>query len=140
MIQSPDRFDPTSSCPGTARGFTLMEVLVALTILAIGLTALFRAFGTGVRGIEASEDRAHLLAAARSRLADVGAGIPLQPGTYTGRDASGRWRVTVQPYQGAGAPARTRLTRLMRVDLVVVAPDGSRQHLNTLRLAPRGRP
>ncbi|SDG51069.1 N-terminal methylation site-containing protein [Limimonas halophila] len=117
-----------------------MEVLVALTILAVGLTALFRAFGTGVRGVEASGDRAHLLAAARSRMADVGAGIPLQPGTYSGESAAGRWRVRVTPYDGTGAPARTRLTRLMRVQLVVVGPDGSRQHLSTLRLAPRGRP
>lgn len=117
-----------------------MEVLVALTILAIGLTALFRAFGTGIQGVEVSGERARLLAAARSRLADVGAGIPLRPGTYTGEDAAGRWRATVRPYAGAGAPAQTRLTRLMRVEVVVVGPDGTRQRLRTLRLTRRGRP
>lgn len=44
----------------TARGFTLLEVLVALAIVAIALTAALRASGVGSESTR--EYRAHLLA------------------------------------------------------------------------------
>lgn len=43
-----------------ARGFTLLEVLIALAIVAIGLSAALRASGAGTEG--ALETRNHLLA------------------------------------------------------------------------------
>ncbi|NTV96930.1 MAG: type II secretion system minor pseudopilin GspI [Thiobacillus sp.] len=43
-----------------SRGFTLLEVLIALAIVAIGLTAALRASGAGSEG--AMEYRSHLLA------------------------------------------------------------------------------
>ena len=42
------------------RGFTLLEVLVALAIVAIGLTAALRATGVGTEGV--GEYRDHMLA------------------------------------------------------------------------------
>ena len=44
----------------TARGFTLLEMLVALAIVAIGLTAALRASGVGIEGV--GEYRNHMLA------------------------------------------------------------------------------
>lgn len=44
----------------TARGFTLLEVLVALAIVAIGLTAALRASGVGTDAV--GEYRDHMLA------------------------------------------------------------------------------
>lgn len=44
----------------TARGFTLLEMLVALAIVAIGLTAALRASGIGIEGV--GEYRNHMLA------------------------------------------------------------------------------
>lgn len=43
-----------------ARGFTLLEMLVALAIVAIGLTAALRASGVGIEGV--GEYRSHMLA------------------------------------------------------------------------------
>lgn len=43
-----------------AAGFTLLEVLIALAIVAIGLTAALRASGVGTEGVR--EYRSHLLA------------------------------------------------------------------------------
>lgn len=43
-----------------ARGFTLLEMLVALAIVAIGLTAALRASGVGIEGV--GEYRNHMLA------------------------------------------------------------------------------
>jgi general secretion pathway protein I len=44
----------------SARGFTLLEMLVALAIVAIGLTAALRASGVGIEGV--GEYRNHMLA------------------------------------------------------------------------------
>jgi len=46
--------------PGACRGFTLLEVLVALAIVAIGLTAALRATGVGTEAV--GEYRDHMLA------------------------------------------------------------------------------
>jgi general secretion pathway protein I len=43
-----------------AQGFTLLEMLVALAIVAIGLTAALRASGVGIEGV--GEYRNHMLA------------------------------------------------------------------------------
>ena len=43
-----------------AHGFTLLEMLVALAIVAIGLTAALRASGVGIEGV--GEYRNHMLA------------------------------------------------------------------------------
>ena len=43
-----------------ATGFTLLEMLVALAIVAIGLTAALRASGVGIEGV--AEYRNHMLA------------------------------------------------------------------------------
>jgi general secretion pathway protein I len=43
-----------------ARGFTLLEMLVALAIVAIGLTAALRASGVGIEGV--GDYRNHMLA------------------------------------------------------------------------------
>jgi general secretion pathway protein I len=43
-----------------ARGFSLLEMLVALAIVAIGLTAALRASGVGIEGV--GEYRNHMLA------------------------------------------------------------------------------
>jgi general secretion pathway protein I len=45
---------------GACRGFTLLEVLVALAIVAVGLTAALRATGVGTEA--AGEYRDHMLA------------------------------------------------------------------------------
>jgi len=50
----------TISTPGAARGFTLIEVLIALAIVAIGLAAALRASGVGSEA--ALEHRTRLIA------------------------------------------------------------------------------
>jgi general secretion pathway protein I len=52
-----------------ARGFTLVEVLVALAVLAIALTAVYRGFGQDVDLSAALRDRTLALWIAQNRLA-----------------------------------------------------------------------
>ncbi len=127
---------------GRSGGFTLIEVLVAFTIMAIALAALLQAFATGLRSGQAAGERARLVARAESRLASVGASIPLAPGLYDGSTEAGRWEVEVRPYSPAGRPESAAAGAApagfapYAVTVVVTAKDGTRQRLETLRLGP----
>lgn len=86
------------SWPG-ARGFSLLEVLVALTIFGLSAGTLMNIFGTGIKGTQRAHDRRQLSLVAESVLNDVGAGLPLTPGTMEAVTA-GRfaWRLFIEPY------------------------------------------
>jgi general secretion pathway protein I len=90
------RARPRSS--SSARGFTLIEVLVAFAILALTLAALMQVFAAGLRSSDAV-DR-HLMATmlARSVMDDLGAEIPIAAGERSGEIEQGyRWTVRIQP-------------------------------------------
>ena len=101
-------------------GFTLLEVLVALAILAIALLAAMRVAAQGTD--DAADLRIRLLASwvAANILAEHAArGDWLPPGSASGRERQGReqfvWRevVTATPNQS-----------FRRVDVLVYAPPG----------------
>jgi general secretion pathway protein I len=81
-----------------ARGFTLLEVVVALAIASLALIGLFRA---GSSGLFASDTAARLDEAverAQSHLAAFGRTGAVAPGEMEGDDGGGyRWQVRVAP-------------------------------------------
>lgn len=83
-------------------GFTLIEVLVALTILGLTLGSMFAAFSGALRNIDTAEHYVWAAAIADSRLAAVGYEIPLEAGEES-RGTEGRfsWTVKVTPYRDA---------------------------------------
>jgi general secretion pathway protein I len=137
-----------------SRGFTLLEVLVALVIAGLALGALFSGAVTGLRSAKLSLDYAEAVSRARSHLAVVGTGAPLVAGTQHGDDGQGfTWRVVVRPLATEAlqnSNALTSTTSAKRVSLfavsVVIAwtkDGGQRQvELTTERigLAPAARP
>jgi general secretion pathway protein I len=79
-----------------SKGFTLVEVLVAFTILALTLVVLLQLFGGGLRAVSASER--HLMATmlARSVLAGLGAETPILAGEETDDIGDGyRWTMRI---------------------------------------------
>jgi len=54
-----------------SRGFTLLEVLVALVLLSISLVAIFELFSTNLRGIAKSDDYSHAVIMAESRMRQI---------------------------------------------------------------------
>lgn len=120
-----------------ARGFTLLEVLIAFAILALAMTALMQTFGSGMRGVEASER--HLTAAlmARSLLDRVGHDIPLEPGEIKGASGLFAWTVSVRPAASTDRQTSDELTVIPYAVLVTVGWPGSRAiTLESYRLAP----
>lgn len=105
-----------------ARGFSLLEVLVALSIMAFSLAALYHAAGGGVRGVGESEARTRALALALSVL-DSRTTVPPGGGDDAGEAAGLRWRLTARPY-ATGREAAPGWP-LYRVEAVVYWREGA---------------
>ena len=81
-------------------GFSLLEILVAFSILALALGVLLQSFSTGMRGVTQSElySRATLLA--ESLFAQAGRDEAMLDGELRGEfDDTFRWRVSLTPYE-----------------------------------------
>jgi general secretion pathway protein I len=82
-------------------GFTLIEVLVALAVVAVALSAGMRAIAQGADGASSLKARTLALWVAENRLAQAQLDDPAPaPGTTTGEDAQAgvrfTWRRTVE--------------------------------------------
>lgn len=85
------------------RGFTLIEILVALIILGLSLGVIMQIFSAGLDRARKTEARAVAVQLAESKLAAIGIEEPLTEGVTDGQfDERFRWRVLVQPYRPAG--------------------------------------
>jgi general secretion pathway protein I len=101
------------------RGFTLIEVLVALAIIAVALSAGMRALAQSADGATSLKLRTLALWVAENRLARAQLADPLPPsGTANGEDVQAglalRWRQTV---------AATPNPAFLRIEIVVTDPQ-----------------
>lgn len=134
-----------------ARGFTLIEILVALAVLSLSLGVLMQIFSTGLGGARTTEARAMALRLAESKLAALGVEEPLVEGESSGRfeapfDGRFRWRVLVRPQVPQSPEAQegeeNALLRAIAVEVSVFwddkRTDGNERSisLSTIRLAP----
>src|SRR5262245_58465334 len=84
--------------PGPCAGFTLIEVLVALAVAALGLAVLMAAIGVGLGNARLAERYLEATSRAQSHLAQVGVSLPLSPGEQSGDDGGGfSWLVRISP-------------------------------------------
>lgn len=130
------------------RGFTLLEALVAFTILVLALSVMLRVFATGARGVASAEDYARAAAYLRTALVEESARRPLELGGRSGAHPDGyRWRTLVRPHRVDGEDAALRAELgLFHVAAVVewqARGRGREISADTLVLAridPAGRP
>lgn len=117
------------------RGFTLLEVLIAFAIAALGLSALFSGTLGGLRAAQVAGQYGEAVSRARSTLALVGHGAPLVAGERRGEEGDWRWRIRIAPLGSlAGAPGEPVPT-LFAVSVSVSWGDGERSvQLDTRRL------
>ena len=99
-----------SRARSSQRGYTLLEVLVAFALLAIGLGLLLAILSGGVRAVANASDSTQATLYAESVLDTLGADQRLQPGRSTGVYENGRFRWTLdvtpfKPLVASPAPA-----------------------------------
>ena len=131
-------------------GFTLIEVLVAIAVLAVVLGAIGAVVGNTVRAIRSVDRRLPLLETAQSLIASLPTRDALQPGTQTGTSGEFRWRIDAVllnrnvPDNAAaalstaatGAPPKVNWVPLA-ITVRVQGSEGPPVRLDTVRLIPR---
>lgn len=102
----------------TSRGFTLLEVLVALTILGLAIVALMQLSSQGLRLLHAADgyQQAALLADRVARAVDV-----VQEGAQAGQEGPFRWerRVVAVPVPEALTPGAGPAVHLYALSVAV---------------------
>ena len=125
----------------TDSGFTLIEAVVALVIMAALLTVLANGAATGWRGLAAAERERRALALAENELRRAGREWPLEAGTRSGASGPLSYRHDVSPHASNLLRPRSA-QRLYEVAVEVRWREGSgpdrRVTLTTLKL--RGPP
>lgn len=94
---------------GPSAGSTLVEVLVAFTIVSVVVVMSLQLFGDGLRQTSRAQAVTAALTFARSLLVELETGGRLRLGTTAGElPDGGRWRVSVTEAGGANRPGAAR--------------------------------
>jgi general secretion pathway protein I len=127
------------SCSDGEEGFTLIEALVALAIVAAVLASIGAVIATTVKGARGIDQRLALGGTAETLLAALPARTLLKPGRQSGETAGHRWRIDVSPMNIAAtsdAPQTQRFVPLA-ISLRLQAPGGPAMQVTTVRLVPK---
>jgi len=119
-----------------SRGFTLLELMVASAILAIGLTAMMRAFSEGLVTVRQSESDAIAMTLAQQKLAELEAADTLSDGDDSGQCAEPwdrfRWQTEIAALDNYPA--------LKRIHVNILWAEGHRARVQTLEAMLRTPP
>jgi general secretion pathway protein I len=81
-----------------ARGFTLLEVLIAFVIAALALAVMFKVTTDSLQESAISARYEEAVVRAKSHLAMAAHGGSLMPGNWSGDDGGGyRWQIQIRP-------------------------------------------
>ena len=110
------------------RGFSLLEILIAFSILALSLGILLKIFAAGVNTAVVAENYTAAVQIAESLMAKTGVETPLQAGQATGLENDQYyWRVEVSPFtfNPEHVDTSTLTTALFKVKVTVNWGDGN---------------
>ncbi len=127
-------------------GFSLLEILIAFSILALSLGILLKIFSSGVNTAQVAEEYTVAVQIAESLIAETGVTAPLQPGESSGVELQRyQWLISVTPYTLDFANVTSKKSdidtgeiplSLFKVRVVVTWGDDNRQfELTKLKLA-----
>jgi general secretion pathway protein I len=121
-----------------ADGFTLLEVLVALAVIAVLLAAIGSLIAGSVRGARSLDQHFALVEIARS----IETGLPnrgeLKVGRFSGEVSGHRWDIDVRPFIANNVDPRLPTPWVpLALVISVQSPGGPILRLNTVRLHRR---
>jgi general secretion pathway protein I len=126
------------------RGFSLLEILIAFSILALSLGILLKIFSSGINTAGVAEEYSAAVQIAESLMAQTGVETLLQPGESSGtKNEKYNWRVITSPFQftAENLDMTTLTAELFKVKVTVNWGDensgnqGRELELITLKLA-----
>ena len=116
-------------------GFTLIEVLVALAVVAVSLSSIGMLVATTVRGTRSIERHLTELETIRAIATALPDREQLVPGTLSGEVADHQWRIDVAPFASTVvSPPQPTIWVPQSIVLTVQAPDGAVMEIDTVRL------
>lgn len=117
-------------------GFTILEVLIAIAVVATALTAIGALTGATTRGVRAIEQHVVVVETARSVLASLQPSTPLSSTETAGELYGNRWRIGISPFAvGPVMPDSPWFPATVTVR--VQSPSGAALNVETVRLQPK---
>ena len=112
-----------SSVLNKNRGFTLLETLVALSVLAVSLGVTYQVFSSALQGSSLADDYAQASMFADSHLAEISKRIDRLSGVTEGAyNQRYTWKLEVLPLDGTKTKAITKTIQRYQVVLNVYWP------------------
>jgi general secretion pathway protein I len=119
-----------------AAGFSLLEMLIAMVMLALALGVLYQAAGGASRNVRIDEKYAYAVELARSLLAD-NAAVPVGGVNAQGEAGNGfNWTVSTEPVELGRRSLAEPL--LHEIEVGVSWVDGSKRRVVTLNSVVEG--
>ena len=127
-----------SGSPGKEAGFTLIEVLVALAVVAISLSAIGSLVAANIRATRDLDQRFALLETSQAIVTGMPDREQLAAGNMSGEIAEHRWRLDVLQFDANFIdPGQATPWVPQTVVLRVQSPGGQMLRLDTVRLRRR---
>ncbi len=116
-------------------GFTLIEVLVALAVIAASLTAIGALVAVSMRGAQSIDQRLQFRETLRALVTSLPDRRDLAAGSATGVAAGFRWRLDIAPFVATFVdPLAATRWQPEAVVITVRSPSGQQLQINTIRL------
>ena len=131
---------PPAARPGGSDGFSLLEVLVATTLMGLVLVVLLQVLTSALRSREAAFRHTQAALVAEKILAENCQINTLRAGTYQGREAQYDYQVRISPqYEWVNGVANRRILCSLIQVTVAWQERGARKtlELQTLRTGPQ---
>jgi len=119
-------------------GFTLIEVLVALAVVAASVAAIGALVAVSMRGVQSIDQRLQFRETLRALVTSLPDRRDLGAGTSTGVSAGFRWRLDITPFVATFIdPQAATPWQPETVVITVRSPSGQQLQINTIRLRRR---
>jgi prepilin-type N-terminal cleavage/methylation domain-containing protein len=118
LIDNPPTPPFTKGGLGGIRGFTLLEVLVAIALLGIAITVVLQLFSANLRAIAASEDYVSAIIKAEAKMRDVLDDQDISEKSWSETTDDG-YRIDVSIYDAVKDRTENLQVRLLEINLII---------------------